>query len=435
VTLVVCFAVLASFVVDVQAQDTIAEIRVHGNHTTPSDDVLAIAALRVGEPADAERLAQAERALRESGRFENAEVRRRYRSIDNPSEILIVIMVDERAPLRPMWLPIVAKREGHALTFGARVALVDVLPRTRIAAPLTWGGERRAAVEIEHTVGSTDTVGATHASPVRIHAAFGVQRTINPHFDVADERRDVRLQAERAFAPWLRAGAGARVTEVEFGGPAERQHAFSAHAVIDTRADPAFPRNAIHATFAMSRLKPAPTTELRAAPTTELRAAPTTELRAAPTTDLRTAPTTGLTAALTYTVDARGYVGLVGPAVLALRAQAVHARAPLPRHEWTLLGGGESLRGHRAGYRAGDNMAALSTELRVPVLSPLDTARVGVQAFVDTGAAWAADQPLRRQRFDHGYGAGVFANAWGVTANADFAWPAKRVHASLGVVF
>ena len=115
--IVVAVVLVVFFVVNVGAQaEAIAEIRVHGNHTTPTAEILALAGLAVGEPASAERLAGAERTLRESGRFETVEVRRRYRSIEDPSEILIVLLVDERAPMAPMWLPIVAKREGHALT-------------------------------------------------------------------------------------------------------------------------------------------------------------------------------------------------------------------------------------------------------------------------------------------------------------------------------
>ena len=78
-----------------QAPETIAEIRVHGNHTTPETDILALAALATGEPASEARLAAAEDRLRTSGRFAGVEVRRRYRSISNPSEILVIVVVDE----------------------------------------------------------------------------------------------------------------------------------------------------------------------------------------------------------------------------------------------------------------------------------------------------------------------------------------------------
>ncbi len=395
----VFFATVVNFVVMTRAQtEAIAEIRVHGNHTTPEAEILALAGLRVGEPATADRLAQAERVLRESGRFEDVEVRRRYRSIDNPAEILIILLVDERAPAAPMWMPIVARREGHALTYGARVAFVNALgPRTRISAPMTWGGERRAAVEVERTVG------ATPASPaLTIGGSVAVHRTVNPHFDLADNRREVQVRAERVLTPWLRAGGGARVTRVTFGGAPEEWHqAAGAHVTLDTRVDPSFPRNAVHATvgvarLAMSRLKPAPT----------------------------------------YNTDLRGYVGLFGPAVLALRGQARHAGAALPISEWALAGGSESVRGYRAGHRAGDSMAAVSAEVRVPVTSPLSNARLGVRGFVDAGAAWNAGEPARKQQYDQGAGGGVYFGFAAVAASVDVAWPERgspRLHVQLGI--
>jgi hemolysin activation/secretion protein len=134
--------------------------------------------------------------------------------------------------------------------------------------------------------------------------------------------------------------------------------------------------------------------------------------------------------------DLRGYVSLFGPAVLALRGQARHAGAALPISEWALAGGSESVRGYRAGHRAGDSMAAISAEVRVPVTSPLSNARMGVKAFADAGAAWMADASIRKQQFDRGVGAGVFLGWASVTATADIAWPERgrpRVHVQLGI--
>src|SRR5262245_34841237 len=67
------------------AQETIAEIRVHGNHTTPDADVIGLSGLNAGDEASQARLAEAEHALRTSNRFEDVEVRKRFRSIENPS--------------------------------------------------------------------------------------------------------------------------------------------------------------------------------------------------------------------------------------------------------------------------------------------------------------------------------------------------------------
>ena len=79
------------------AQETIAEIRVHGNHTTPDADVLGLSGLTTGEPASDARLAEAGGAAQERTVSPDVEVRKRFRSIDDPSDILVMIVVDERA--------------------------------------------------------------------------------------------------------------------------------------------------------------------------------------------------------------------------------------------------------------------------------------------------------------------------------------------------
>jgi hypothetical protein len=73
--------------------ETIAEIRVHGNYTTPDGDVLALSGLRAGEPATDARLAAARKALADSDRFDDVEVLKRFRSIDDPTDILVMIVV------------------------------------------------------------------------------------------------------------------------------------------------------------------------------------------------------------------------------------------------------------------------------------------------------------------------------------------------------
>jgi outer membrane protein assembly factor BamA len=77
--------------------ETLGEVRVHGNHTTPDADVLGVAGLTVGAAVSEDLLAQAAARLRASGRFAAVEVRKRYRSLDNPSDILVVVGGDEHA--------------------------------------------------------------------------------------------------------------------------------------------------------------------------------------------------------------------------------------------------------------------------------------------------------------------------------------------------
>ena len=129
---------------------------------------------------------------------------------------------------------------------------------------------------------------------------------------------------------------------------------------------------------------------------------------------------------------------LGGSLVLALRGAIVRAGAPLPASEQVLLGGSGTLRGYRAGHRAGDGLALVSAEARVPLTSPLSVGRFGVKAFVDAGTTWDAGTRLRDRRFERGIGGGVYFGATVVTANVDVAWPEAgkpRVHGALGVQF
>jgi hemolysin activation/secretion protein len=139
-----------------------------------------------------------------------------------------------------------------------------------------------------------------------------------------------------------------------------------------------------------------------------------------------------------WLTDIRGYVGVAGSAVVAVRGQLATSSAPLPSAEQVLLGGGDSLRGYRAGHRADDNAAALSAELRLPLISPLGAGRFGAKVFVDSGTTWASGATLRDQRFEHGIGGGVYFGAAALIADADIAWPEHgrpRVHVGLGLGF
>ena len=392
------------------AQEHIVEIRVHGNHTTPDQDILTIAGLAVGETPTPERLAAAEAKLRDSHRFESVEVRKRYESISDLSQILIVLLVDEvpgvsKDNLTPgpltrfkavaMWLPILRFEDGYGFTYGARTAVVDRIgPRSRIAVPLTWGGERRAALEVER---------AFDRGPFStIRGSAALDRRVNPHFDVPDSRREVGVQADRTLLPWLRAGADARIANVSFRGLDAFHRAAGVHAVVDTRLDPSFPRNEVLASVGWQRI----------------------------------AFETGSSPVLS--TDLRGYVGVYRGMVLALRARTVRASSPLPPSEQTLLGGSETLRGYRAGYAAGDGIAATSAELRVPLTSPLDIGRFGVKAFVDHGTTWPAGVSLSTRHFEQGIGGGIYFGAAIVNGGIDVAQArdgSRRWHFGLGVTF
>jgi hypothetical protein len=397
-----------------QTGEVIGEVRVHGNHTTPDADVLALADLQVGSAVSDATLRAAAERLDRSGRFDHVEVRKRFRSIDNPSDILVIILVDEVAgiseddlmpgPFRRlrslgMWLPVLDYADGYGFTYGARVTFVDALgKRSRVSAPLTWGGERKAAVEVDHTF---------ERGPLsRLEGAVSVTQRTNPHFDLADRRFEVRARAERAITSWLRIGGGARHTRVSFDGADESFIAPGADVLIDTRTDPGYPRNAVHLAAGVEQLR-----------------------------------FDGGHDVARWTTDLRGFVGLFGSTVLALRAATVTARASLPPYEQALLGGTSTLRGYDFGYRADDNLAALSAELRVPLTSPLILAKLGVKGFVDAGTVYPHGARLSDQVFDRGAGAGVFMTWTVLRMGLDVAWPLgaptnrPQWHFGLGVTF
>lgn len=413
-------AALAALPASAQTE-RIVEVRVHGNHTTPDADVLVIAGVQTGQPFTDQQIVDAQKRLRDSGRFEGAEVLKRYRSIANADEILVMVVVDEHAAvssdaLTPgpfkrlraatMWLPILSHADGYGFTYGAYTTFLEPLgSKTRLTIPLTWGGERRAAAELERTFES---------GPFnRITGTFSVNRRVNPFYQLSDRRFEARVAGERAITDWLRVDAGARITDNLFGAINDRTRAASANVTVDTRLDPSFPRNAFYVKAGIEQMAFDPD---------------------AP----RPLPLTWATRATKGTVDARGYVGVGGSAVLALRANTTQARAPLPLFEQPLLGGSGSVRGYRTGHRANDNVASFSAELRYPLTSPVGQGRFGVKGFVDAGAAWAHGTRFRDQQLDRGIGGGVFFGVGPLTLDLDVAKPREgkaRAHFGMGLAF
>lgn len=391
----------------------IGEVRVHGNHTTPDDKVMSIIGDVVGKPATEALVAAVVDKLERSGQFDSVEVRQRFRSIENPDDILLMIVVDEfpgvdplddyapPGPVRRFWtsgmfLPILHAEDGYGFTYGARVGFVDRFgPRSRISIPLTWGGQRQARVQAERTFRS---------GPIdRLAAEVGLGRRINPRYEISDRRTSFNARAESAVQRWLRLGAGGGVDAIAFGVMSDTVRRVGGDVTLDTRVDPAFPRNAVHATFGLERMNFDALTASR------------------------------------RTADVRGYVGVFRQTVLAVRALAVTATAALPPYEHTLLGGASNLRGHDAGFKANDNVAALSAELRMPITSPLSIGRFGVKAFVDAGTAYPFGERLRDQRqLDRGIGGGVYLHLTVASLSLDVARSRDgdtRFHFGLGVTF
>jgi hypothetical protein len=449
---------VAAFVTPVFAQsERIAEIRVHGNHTTPDADVLELSGLTVGEPATEDVLERAQEAIRRSHRFSDAEVRKRYLSISDPSQVLVMIVVDEKAgvsdtDLTPgigkrlrasgMFLPILSYQDGYGFTYGVRTTFPHAVDdNTRVSVPLSWGGERRVGLDVDHWFGgSRGLYGIGRRDPqVRLLGSLAIYRRVNPYFEVPDLRHEAKLRVEKPIGTWLRFGAAAKTARVAFGtedidaSPAsaitpglpplsltlpvpglrivDRHDSFLADVVVDTRRDPSFPRNAVYLSLGREALR---------------------------WQDGDLVATPGRTNAGRWLSDLRGYVGIGGSAVLALRGQFSTANRALPFSEQPLLGGTDTLRGYQAGIAIGDNLAAVSTEVRYPLTSPLNAGRFGVKGFVDWGTTWNAGATFADAAWRRGIGGGIFFGGGPVLLDLAAAWAqdgSARVNFGLGVSF
>ena len=388
----------------------ITGIHIRGNHTTPDTDVVRLAGVSIGTPFVDTTLNDVKQRLERSGRFRHVEALRRYQSLNDLSAVLLVIVIEERTgitiaepepgPLRrlranTMWLPVLKYEDGYGFTYGARVSFVDILgPRTRVSAPLSWGGERAAMVEVERTF--------TRGPLSRVLGTAGVWRREHPSLEIGDRRSGGTLLAERALTPWLRLGATAGIADVHFGSTTDTLATGGVVATLDTRRDPTFPRNAVFASVGWERLS-----FDRAADTSRV------------------------------TADLRGYVGLFRSMVLAVRVQNIRGADPLPVFEKSLLGG-SSLRGFPLGFQFGDRLTATSVELRMPVTSPRHIGRSGLAVFVDNGASYDAHTALSDARFRTGIGAGWFLQMPVLSFRLDVAHgvdAGTRAHVALGVTF
>jgi outer membrane protein assembly factor BamA len=393
------------------AAERVVAIRVHGNHTTPDAEVLRLAGIELGQAMTATLADEVSTRLERSGRFRAVDVRTRYASLTDLSSVLLVIVVEERAgiavdvpnpgPMRTlrattMWLPVLRSEDGYGFIYGARVSFVDLLgPKTRLSTPLTWGGERRASVEVERRF--------ERGPLTRVLASAGTWRREHPALDLGDRRAGASLRGEKAFTSWFQVAGATRVEDIRFGGVDDRLTVVGGDAVVDTRRDPAFPRNAVYAAAGVERLR----------------------FDAGGDTTR-------------WTLDGRGYVGLFRQMVLAARASHVRASQPLPVYEQPLLGGDGTVRGFRVGHRYGDRLLAGSAEIRIPLSTPRRLTRLGVAVFVDTGTVYSVRQPLDTAEWDTGVGAGVFIQAPLVGLRVDVArglGASTRVHFSLGTTF
>jgi outer membrane protein assembly factor BamA len=403
----------------VAAQGTVPvvrEVRVHGNAAVPGDEVLRIAGVQVGMPLAPDAIAAIERRLKDSGRFETVDVRMRYRSLSDPTDVALVLVVHEKTgvtvgadgrierPLgrriasRIMFLPVLSYADGYGFTYGARFSTVDLLGAgERLSVPLTWGGTRRAALEAERTF--------SRSPFTRILGSAAIWQRENPRHEIDDRRIELKGRVERSVAETLYAGLEATRADVAFGAIDDQLWTIGADAAIDTRGNPAFPANAVYLSAGWTSL----------------------HVDSAPDRINR------------YTLDGRGYLRVFRQSVLAGRVRYTTADAPLPIYERWLIGGSDTLRGFRAGSFEGDKALVTSAELRVPITSVLNGSRVGINIFIDAAKTAPYGLHLDDAEWERGAGAGLFLIASIVRLNLDVARSVDgggtRVHFSTGFGF
>jgi outer membrane protein assembly factor BamA len=395
-----------------QTADIVGEVRIHGNYATPDTDVLRLAGISVGQPIGPGGLDEIVARLRQSGRFESVEIRKRFRSLTEAGDVALIIIVREHPGVEPggimpgpmkrlrntmMTSPTLEYVDGYGVTGGGRVSFVNVFGKDgHLTVPMTVGSTRQAAVEMDKSF---------HRGPVRrLNGGAALVSRENPGYDERDFRKTVWIEGRRPFLGVLNAGARAAWTDVSFGERHERISEYGASLTLDTRVNPAFPRNAVFVEAGWRVLEPASGTTINL-----------------------------------YRVDARGYLGVVRSVVLAVRALSDTADRPLPVYERALAGGISSLRGFRAGAFTGDNLAAGSVELRFPVHSPMQVGQAGVTVFGDAAAAYDYGTKLSEAACHYGYGAGWYLRVPMFQLNIDVAYGVKaggaRLHAVAALRF
>jgi hypothetical protein len=401
--------------------EVVAAVQVHGNTLTPTEDIIRIAGVKVGEPFSEKLMADAEARLEAALELDAVDVLKRYASLTDLTQILIVIHIDEgpvridlpdidvpgsvakgppvavkRSRLNVMFVPILAGEDGYGFTYGVQLAVAGHRsPRRRLVLPLSWGGDKRAAAEFQQEFAST-------FAP-RVRSGAMIQRRTHPFFDLPGDRKRVWGRADWRLRREVHAGTELGWESTRLAGEKHEVPTVGGDVVLDTRIDPVLPHNAVLVRAAVERLR---FDRSRTAIRTEM--------------------------------DANAYVGVPRGAIVAVRVLRKDASRPLPAYYKAILGGTSNLRGFRAGHAVGDTLVAATAELRIPATSPIRTARFGYSAFVDVAAAYDRGQRLRDQTLNRGIGAGVWATAPLFHFNLAVArglGSGTRAHVSAGLTF
>jgi outer membrane protein assembly factor BamA len=385
-----------------QPRETVAAIQIQGNTATPDEEVRRLADMRVGMPFE-ETTAEAVAArLRATKRFVSVEVRKRFASISDPSQITLVIIVDEGpvkivmtgdpdSPTRIerkrlpniLVLPILRYEDGYGLTYGARLTLPDphwMGKRSRITFPLSWGGTKQAGVDLEKRL-DTGLID-------RVTAGASISQRDNLAYDQEDDRARLYLRGEHEFSRLLRMGATTGWQRATFDGVADEFWQVEGDVVVDTRVDPILARNAVYGRASWEHL------DFGNGPLA---------------TPAQPGGYMGYQGPASRTsLEGRGYLGIIGQAVLEGRVLREDSDRPLPPYLQPELGGLSTLRGFRSGSFVGDTLVAMSAEIVLPLTSPLKLGKLGVSAFIDRGTVYPKGERFSDQTLEQGLGAGVW---------------------------
>lgn len=377
-------AIALCFLSVCRADVRIAGIRFHGNYSVPDRTLRQMVDLKPGMSVSEADLKQARSRLLRSGRFESVEIQKRYRSLEQGSDVFLIVEVKEKVPLskKIQFFPILHYTDEYGFTYGGRTTFEDMLGvGERISFPLTWGGVREAASEFQFPV----RLGVADYAV----AAARVRRRVNPAFEMVDRRGELEAGLEKRIDPF-RYGLDVGWSDVSFGGADDRFSSLGAGVALDTRRTTVLPRDAVYA--------------------------------GADWRYLVFGDATARPGVNRFRIDLRGYKAFLGRSVLAGQVLLLQSTGPLPDYLEPFIGGGATLRGYSAGRFVGDNATLASIELRIPLTPPGTLYRGGVDLFFDTGAAYDHGTSMWDSRFHNGVGGGVWLFVFGLGFKVDLGY-------------
>ena len=148
--------------------EVVAAIQVHGNTLTSTDEIIRASGIGIGDRVSDTTLSDAEARLRAAIKLDSVDVLKRFASISDPTQVLILIQVDEgpvrvdipdfdvpirqgaracrlrgrsvvrRSRFNVMFVPILGAEDGYGFTYGAQFAFAGP---SRHTAPGRRAGE------------------------------------------------------------------------------------------------------------------------------------------------------------------------------------------------------------------------------------------------------------------------------------------------------